>query len=98
MNMRDFYIIIFGAMLTLFPACGYQLAGTGTAMVMKADIMTIVVQVNGKVRQKLSVPSGIAEDDLKAQCLEDAKVQQWMKGQPAKKVIVVPKKLVNIVV
>ena len=65
---------------------------------MKADAMTIVVQVNGKVRQKLSVPSGIAEDDLKAQCLEDAKVREWMKGQPAKKVIVVPKKLVNIVV
>ncbi len=65
---------------------------------MKADAMTIVVQVNGKVRQKLSVDSGISDDALKEQCLADEKVLEWTGGKEPKKVIVVPKKLVNIVV
>ncbi|MCF8723236.1 leucyl-tRNA synthetase [Nitrospina gracilis] len=65
---------------------------------MQADEMTIVVQVNGKVRQKLSVPSEIADDDLKQQCLGDERVREWLNGKEPRKVIVVPKKLVNIVV
>jgi len=65
---------------------------------LKADEIEIVVQVNGKVRQKLSVPSGIDEASLKVKCLEDPRIQEWTNGKEVKKVIVVPKKLVNIVV
>ena len=65
---------------------------------LKADEIEIVVQVNGKVRQKLSVPSGIDEESLKTQSLEDPRIQEWTNGKEVKKVIVVPKKLVNIVV
>jgi len=65
---------------------------------LKADEIEIVIQVNGKVRQKFSVPSEIDEESLKAQCLEDPRIQEWTDGKEVKKVIVVPKKLVNIVV
>ena len=58
----------------------------------------IVLQVNGKVRQKISVESGISDDDLKTRSLEDLKIKEWTQGKEVKKVIVIPKKLVNIVV
>ena len=60
--------------------------------------MLIVIQVNGKVRQKITVGADIAEEDLKARSLEDDRVREWTQGKEVKKVIVVPKKLVNIVV
>jgi leucyl-tRNA synthetase len=65
---------------------------------LKADEIEIVVQVNGKVRQKLSVPAGIDDESLKTQSLGDPRVQEWTNGKEVKKVIVVPKKLINIVV
>jgi leucyl-tRNA synthetase len=65
---------------------------------LKADEMEIVVQVNGKVRQKLSVPAEIDEESLKTKSLDDPRIQEWTSGKEVKKVIVVPKKLVNIVV
>ena len=64
----------------------------------QTDEMLIVLQVNGKVRQKISVEAGISEDDLKTRALEDPKILEWTKGKEIKKVIVIPKKLVNIVV
>jgi leucyl-tRNA synthetase len=64
----------------------------------QTDEMLIVLQVNGKVRQKISVASGISNDDLKTRCLEDSKIKEWIEGKEVKKVIVIPKKLVNIVV
>lgn len=64
----------------------------------RAEEILIVVQVNGKVRQKITVPEGIEEDNLKKQALEDSKVASFIGGSAVKKIIVVPKKLVNIVV
>ena len=65
---------------------------------LRADEIEIVIQVNGKVRQKLSVPEGIDEASLKTKSLEDPRIREWTDGKDVKKVIVVPKKLVNIVV
>ena len=85
-------------------ALGYAGKVGGTAWpesdsdLMRAEEITIVVQVNGKVRQKLSVPEAIGDDDLKAQALADEKVAPWVDGKTVRKIIVVPKKLVNIVV
>ncbi len=64
---------------------------------LRADEIEIVIQVNGKVRQKLSVAEGIDEESLKAKSLEDPRIREWTDGKEVKKVIVVPKKLVNIV-
>jgi leucyl-tRNA synthetase len=64
----------------------------------RSEEILIIVQVNGKVRQKLSVPEGIDDEKLKSRALEDEKIKEWTNGKPPRKIIVVPKKLVNIVV
>jgi leucyl-tRNA synthetase len=62
------------------------------------DSIELVVQVNGKLRGKITVPVNAANDTVQAAALADANVQRFTEGKPPKKVIVVPKKLVNIVV
>jgi leucyl-tRNA synthetase len=67
------------------------------ALIVEENI-TVVVQVNGKVRANLVVASQIGDEDLKKTALLDDNVKKWVKDSPVKKIIVVPKKLVNIVV
>ena len=62
------------------------------------ETITMVVQVNGKVRASLSVAANISEDDAKSQALAQDNVKKWLVGKEPKKVIVVPGKLVSIVV
>ena len=64
----------------------------------KADEIEVPVQINGKVRARLTVPAGIDEETLKAAALADERVCEALKGKTVRKVIVVPGKLVNIVV
>ena len=62
------------------------------------DKVTIVVQINGKVRSKIEVPAGIEEARLKEIVLADEKTKQWLGGKPVKNFVVVPNRLVSIVV
>jgi leucyl-tRNA synthetase len=62
------------------------------------DTVTIVVQVNGKLRAEFSAPVNVTQDALKEKALSLDKVKPFIDGKAVKKVIVVPKKLVNIVV
>ena len=62
------------------------------------DIIEYVVQVNGKVRSRITVPAGSGETETVATALADATVQRFLAGKEIKKKIVVPGKLVNIVV
>jgi leucyl-tRNA synthetase len=62
------------------------------------ETVTIIVQVNGKVRSRLDVPSDIPEEKLKELVLSDEKLIPWMQGKPPRNMIIVPRKLVNIVV
>jgi leucyl-tRNA synthetase len=64
----------------------------------KADEMLIVLQVNGKVREKITVPADATEDYVKEYALKQDKVIQFIEGKSPKKVIYVPSKLINIVV
>lgn len=64
---------------------------------LEVEEITIVVQVNGRVRQKLVVSADIGEGELKERVLEDDVVRKWIKDGPVKRVVVVPKKLVNVV-
>ncbi|NNM14552.1 MAG: class I tRNA ligase family protein, partial [Gammaproteobacteria bacterium] len=57
----------------------------------------LVVQVNGKVRAKLTVAADTADDDIKAQAQALENVQKFTQGKIVRKIIVVPKRLVNIV-
>lgn len=60
--------------------------------------VTIVVQVNGKVRSRVEVSADTAEDKLKEIILSDEKLGPWIKGKPIRNFIIVPKKLANIVI
>lgn len=64
----------------------------------REELLTIVLQVNGKVRSRLQVDAEIDDQALIQQALADENVQKFLEGKPAKKTIVVKKKLVNIVV
>ena len=57
----------------------------------------IIVQVNGKLRARLTVPAEISKEDLEAQALADSNVTAHTDGKTVRKVIVIPGKLVNIV-
>lgn len=58
----------------------------------------IVVQINGKVRAKITVPVNMKEDQLKKLILEDEKVTKWITDKPISKFLLVPNKLVSIVI
>jgi len=60
--------------------------------------LELVVQVNGKVRDRITVPVGTAEEQIKETALRSEKVQSSMDGKTIAKLVVVPGKLVNIVV
>ncbi len=62
------------------------------------EVVTIVVQVNGKVRDKIEVAAGLGEEEVKATVLASPKVAAAMEDKHPKKVIYVAGKLVNIVV
>lgn len=64
----------------------------------KEDEITIVVQINGKVRERLLVPTGLSADGLRDRVLQEPRVQQLLEGKKVVKVIPVPGKLVNIVI
>ena len=60
--------------------------------------VTIVVQVNGKVRDKIVVSAKAPNSEVEATALASAKIQELTAGKTIQKVVVVPKKLVNIVI
>jgi leucyl-tRNA synthetase len=57
----------------------------------------IVVQVNGKIRERFVIPAGTVDQILKDRALAMPKVQEWISGKDVAKVVVVKDKLVNIV-
>ena len=63
----------------------------------KDRMVTVVVQVNGKVRERLQVGAGTAEDEVRALALSSEAVVRHLAGKPPTKVIYVPDKLVSIV-
>jgi leucyl-tRNA synthetase len=62
------------------------------------DQVEVVVQINGRVRGKVQVESGLCEEELKKRALADPKIAKLLDGLRVVKVIVVPDKLVNVVV
>jgi leucyl-tRNA synthetase len=62
------------------------------------DQVEVVAQINGRVRGKVQVESGLGEEELKKHVLSDAKIAKLLDGQRVVKIVVVPDKLVNVVV
>ncbi|MDJ0497445.1 MAG: leucine--tRNA ligase [Acidimicrobiia bacterium] len=68
------------------------------ASVAAEDTVTMVIQVNGKVRDRLDVPAGISAEEAETAALAADKIQSWLEQGEVRKVIARPPKLVNIVV
>ena len=62
------------------------------------DEITLIVQINGKLRDRIVVPVDISKEEAKAKALASDKVAKYLEGKEPRKVIVVPGRLVNIVV
>ncbi|MDD1630853.1 MAG: leucine--tRNA ligase [Methylococcaceae bacterium] len=65
---------------------------------LEQDSIELVIQVNGKLRSKIFVSATASSDEVEAMALNDEHALRFIEGKPIRKVIVVPKKLVNIVV
>jgi leucyl-tRNA synthetase len=87
----------------------WHVLGHGTAVIdqpwprpdagaLKAETREIVVQVNGKVRGRVTVAADATEAEVSAAALADGNVQRFVGEQVVRKIIVVPGKLVNVVV
>ena len=92
----------------LFEDLGYE-ARIGTSIVdapwpkidpsaLVADEIKYVIQINGKLRGEINVPAETPKSEIEAAALANPDAQRFIDGRPVRKIIVVPKKLVNIVV
>jgi leucyl-tRNA synthetase len=70
---------------------------TYDAAIIQAEEILVVVQVDGKVRSRVYLPSSADEDAMRRAALADERVGGWLRDRSIGKVVVVPKKLVNIV-
>ena len=66
--------------------------------VLQRDEITVVVQVNGKVRDRMLVARGLPDEELAARARDHGRIPDWIGDKQVRKVVVVPDKLVNIVV
>lgn len=64
----------------------------------KEEEITLVVQVNGKVRSRILIVPSLSEEEVKQLALEDERIRTYTAGKKIRKIVVVPQKLVNIVV
>ena len=64
----------------------------------KDDMITLVVQVNGRVRDKIEVEADISEEKAKELAISSQNVKKWVQNKEIKKVIFVPRRLINIVI
>jgi leucyl-tRNA synthetase len=64
----------------------------------KEEMITLIIQVNGKVRDKVEVEVDISEERAKELAISRERVKKWIKEKEIKKIIFVPGKLINLVV
>jgi len=66
--------------------------------IVKEEVITLIIQINGRVRDRIEVKADISEEEAKKLTFQQEKVRKWTEGKEIKKVIFVPGKLINIVV
>ncbi len=66
--------------------------------VLESATITIIAQVNGKLRSRLQLPADATEKEVEETALADERVQRFIEGKEIRKIIVVPNRLINIVV
>ena len=65
---------------------------------LKEELVTIILQINGKLRSQLQVPPEWGEEEIQTRALADPKLQPWIEGKTIRKRIYVPGRLLNLVV
>jgi leucyl-tRNA synthetase len=65
---------------------------------LQRDEIGMAVQVNGKVRDQITVSATASQEEIEATALAAEKIQPWLEGKTIRKVIVVPGRLVNIAI
>ena len=65
---------------------------------MVKDEVELVLQINAKNRSKLTVPASATKEEIETLALQDKRIRELLEGSTVKKVIVIPKRLVNIIV
>jgi len=65
---------------------------------LKKDLISIVVQINGKLKGKFDVPAESTEDQIKEIVLDDQKIKEYLQGKDIRRFVYVPGKLANLVV
>ena len=75
---------------TEWPTCDEQ--------ALQAEEILVVVQINGKLRSRITVPADATQKELEEAALRDTRVQDFIQDKQVRKVVVVPKKLINIVI
>jgi len=66
--------------------------------VLKTEEVLIVVQVNGKLRNRITVPADATDEEIKQVALQDTRIRDFIADKPIKKMVVIPGKLINIVI
>ncbi len=64
---------------------------------LQKDVLTIVIQINGKLRGKIDVPASASKEEIEKIAQEEPNIQKHLDGLTVRKIIVIPQKLVNIV-
>jgi len=62
------------------------------------EMITLIIQINGKVRDQIQVKKGILEKEVKELALKSEKIQKWLKGKEIKRIIFIKDRLVNFVI
>ncbi len=102
-------VLLFAPMMPHLAESCWQALGHATLVVdapwpkadpalVRSDTLTIAVQVNGKRRGEITIPAEASEDSVKAAAMADDGVLRSLEGKAPKRIIVVPKRIVNIVV
>ena len=68
------------------------------AEIAREEETTVVIQINGKLRDRMVVPTGMADEEIRKRALARERVKQQIEGKEANRIIIVPDKLVNIVI
>jgi len=65
---------------------------------LKEETITLIIQVNGKVRDKIKVKADISEKEAKELAISQEKIKNWIGDKEIKKVVFIPGKLINVVI
>jgi leucyl-tRNA synthetase len=80
------------------PSLAYRSFPTWDEDLAREEVVTVVFQIDGKIRGRQELPAGLSREELEQKALDHPRIRELLRGKKTRKMIVVPDKLVNIVV